>query len=637
MSHIRVDKIHIENFKRIKSLDVNLNSVTALVGGNTSGKSSILQAAQLCVSMMQASFKKLKRSGEVDHHSTLANESVAYRPTETLLSLRHGERANQGKSFGMGYKCTRIENGVAAPPSELSVEVTRGKNANLALTFTGDKALIADLGNRDQPFCIFTPGLSGLALREEWRTRGALDASAMHGDANLYLRTLLDHLLWKDLSEEDVTKWCEGSIDIKDLPKNAPWSVFSRLLDSCYSGARIYIAHDRNRDRYVNVSLRYLEQDCPLDMASTGMLQVIQILAYACFYSPPLLLLDEPDAHLHADSQVRLHQALQGIARETNTRIVLATHSPQFIQLLLDDPQASVVWLDEGNVMKVDPKGLPAIPLLMELGALTVAADAFKPANKVILLTEDSDTEGVKVFAKANGAKDFACLSYHGCKNLSGARHLAVLLCEIRPDVRVVIHRDRDFRTEQEMAFEEGLFENWRHDKGDPPILEIFTHINDVEHSFIQPAHLREVLATEVKPEDVENILKRAIAKERDEITNSIRKARSVVEREIYEPERMKKKIELRKKAGIPDKPPSANGFLPANGVTPLTLEQCHGKTVYRSLLAELHEELKGDSRRFKGMLLKESPHLTNPKWQAALSVKAPKAEAPAQVKKGAV
>ncbi|WP_164707103.1 AAA family ATPase, partial [Pseudomonas viridiflava] len=96
-----------------------------------------------------------------------------------------------------------------------------------------------------------------------------------------------------------------------------------------------------------------LEQTYPLDMASTGMLQIIQILAYACFYEPPLLLLDEPDAHLHADSQTRLHEALRYVVEETGTKILLATHSPQLIQLLLSDKDASVTWLDKGAKVNV--------------------------------------------------------------------------------------------------------------------------------------------------------------------------------------------------------------------------------------------------------------------------------------------
>ena len=231
----------------------------------------------------------------------------------------------------------------------------------------------------------------------------------MHGDANLYLRTLLDHLLHKGMEDRSVKDWCDGKIEIDSLPEKAPWRIFSFLLDKCYPGARVYIKHDREKDRYINVSVSYRDASVALDMASTGMLQVIQILAYSCFYKPPLLLLDEPDAHLHADSQGRLFEALKGLSAEGDIRIVFATHSPQLIQLMLNDPDASIIWLEEGKKVDVGPEGRPAIPLLMELGALTLGAEIFSPGTRTVLLSEDNDTGPVKAFARANGARDFAC------------------------------------------------------------------------------------------------------------------------------------------------------------------------------------------------------------------------------------
>lgn len=246
MVKYRVEKIFVENFKRIKREEIVLQPITALVGGNTSGKSSVLQAAQLCVSLMQASFTEIKK-GKVTRLSTLANEAVSYRPTDVLLTLRHSVPVSeaesvsetesvqtkpvqakpvQTKSFSIGFTCTQIDDNGVETLLQLTVSVTRGKNANLALDYKGDESLIAVLGNRDQPFSIFTPGLSGIPLKEEWRTRGALDAAAMHGDANLYLRTLLDHLLRKDMTADIVTHWCKQKIDLDKLPASAPWSIF---------------------------------------------------------------------------------------------------------------------------------------------------------------------------------------------------------------------------------------------------------------------------------------------------------------------------------------------------------------------------------------------------------------------------
>ena len=94
MSYIEVNKVIVKDFKRIKALEISLSSITALVGGNTSGKSSVLQAAQLGVALAQASFVRTKRNGVVERLGTISNEAVSYRPTDMLLSLRHGEPAS---------------------------------------------------------------------------------------------------------------------------------------------------------------------------------------------------------------------------------------------------------------------------------------------------------------------------------------------------------------------------------------------------------------------------------------------------------------------------------------------------------------------------------------------------------------
>ncbi|WP_413052450.1 AAA family ATPase [Pseudomonas bubulae] len=617
MSYIEVNKVIVKDFKRIKALEISLSSITALVGGNTSGKSSVLQAAQLGVALAQASFVRTKRNGVVERLGTISNEAVSYRPTDMLLSLRHGEPASQSKSYSVGYECTQYDEQDNKLPLALTISILRGKNANLALSFTGDEELLATLGDRDAPFSIFTPGLSGIPIREEWRTRGALDAAAMHGDANLYLRTLLDHLFTQDLSDEIVDEWWE-ELSIDKLPET-PWKTFCTLLDKCYPGSRIYINHDHMKDRYVEVYVRYLEQTYPLDMASTGMLQIIQILAYACFYEPPLLLLDEPDAHLHADSQTRLHEALRYVVEETGTKILLATHSPQLIQLLLSDKDASVAWLDKGAKVNVAVGGRPAIPLLMELGALTVGAEVFMAKNKFILLTEDKDSEFACIFARANGANNFACLSYNGCGNLSGARQLASLICELRPDVKVVIHRDRDFRTVEEMAFEMALARSRMEFEGIDRISEIFTPLNDLEHSFIQPAHLDEVIDF-LGTDELINLVADVVADRRDDLTGKAREARAVISRSLYEPERMKQKKELRAEAGISEKAPNVKKFLPANGKEPVAFEFCHGKTVFKGVLVALHTNIGGDTHDVPGHFLIPSSALRSADWIDAFS-----------------
>lgn len=609
---IRLDQIVVQQFKRIETLTIDLAPVTALVGGNTSGKSSALQAAQLGVSILQAAFRGTRGNGKPDFAGTVANDAVLFRPTQQLLDLRRGDSATQGLGYSITYRGVDLDTNTN---KNITVEVRRGKNANIAITRAGDDDLAAVLANGDQPFSIFTPGLSGIPMREEWRTKGAMDAAVMHGDANLYLRTVLDHLFTRDLDELARTGWRQGR-DIGVLP-NSGWKTFSTLLDRCYQGTRIVVDHDQRHDRYVKVDVETPDTKVTLDMASTGMLQVIQILAYACFYSPPLLLLDEPDAHLHADSQSRLYEALRGIAAETETRILFASHSPQLIQRLMYDPDAAVVWMSEGAKVPVDDAQRPAIPILMTLGALSAGADVFDPARPVILLTEDKLPKPATVLAKANGApENLAVLSYNGCGNLPAARLLANMITDMRPDARIILHRDRDFRTEAEMEFELSTAAAERQRNGVTRITEVFTPLNDVEHSFTQASHLKEVF-NELAPELVDAALTDVLAFKRDDLVNATRVAREQVRSSLYDSPRKRGKPEWAA-SGMPDNPPPVEGFLPANGLAAVSFEHAHGKMLMDGLRPKLHHHVGGASQASNNRIYCTTNHLAAPSWMAA-------------------
>jgi energy-coupling factor transporter ATP-binding protein EcfA2 len=611
---IRLDRIIITDFKRIETLTIDLKPLTALVGGNTSGKSSALQAAQLGVSILQAAFRGFRKNGTPDFAGTVSNDAVLFRPTEHLLSLRRGGGATQNVGFSITYSGFDLD---AEEAREVSVDIRRGKNANIAITRIGDDSFAATLANGDKPFSILTPGLSGIPMREEWRTKGAMDAAIMHGDANLYLRTVLDHLFARDLNEAAKEAWRQGR-EIEVLPESG-WKTFSSLLDVCYPGARVIVSHDQQNDRYVNVDVESPDSRVTIDMASTGMLQVIQIVAYACFYAPPLLLLDEPDAHLHADSQSRLYEALRGVAAETHTRILFASHSPQLIQRLMFDTDAALAWMSEGEKVPVDDAQRPAIPILMTLGALSAGADAFDPARPVILMTEDKLTRPVTALAVANGAPaNLAVLSYNGCGNLPAARLLANMIADIRPDVRIILHRDRDFRTDSEMQFEIATAAAERQRNGVSRVSEVFTPLNDVEHSFAQSNHLNQVF-DEIDPEVINTTILEVTALKRDDLVNAARTARQQISSSLYDVPRKRAKPEWAA-CGMPNANPPISNFIPANGLAPVAFEHTHGKRLTDGLRGAIHHHVGGSSQATEERLYTATDHLTTPSWLAAFN-----------------
>jgi energy-coupling factor transporter ATP-binding protein EcfA2 len=67
--------------------------------------------------------------------------------------------------------------------------------------------------------------------------------------------------------------------------------------------------------------------------------------------SPRLLLIDEPDAHIHPDLQVRFADFLVRVAEKFELQIVVATHSTTLLAALgqFGDTAASVVYLDQSK------------------------------------------------------------------------------------------------------------------------------------------------------------------------------------------------------------------------------------------------------------------------------------------------
>jgi len=67
--------------------------------------------------------------------------------------------------------------------------------------------------------------------------------------------------------------------------------------------------------------------------------------------SENILFLDEPDAHLHPDLQVRLALFLKGLVEENHFRVVLATHSTSFLAAFESYPNVSIEFIATGQTI----------------------------------------------------------------------------------------------------------------------------------------------------------------------------------------------------------------------------------------------------------------------------------------------
>jgi len=101
----------------------------------------------------------------------------------------------------------------------------------------------------------------------------------------------------------------------------------------------------------IRAEYRRVDDGSPLDIASagSGFLQVLMLLAFLNTQGEAVLLLDEPDAHLHMMLQDAIYHELRTAAARQRSQLVVATHSEVVINAV--EPRELCVTLHEPRMV----------------------------------------------------------------------------------------------------------------------------------------------------------------------------------------------------------------------------------------------------------------------------------------------
>ena len=453
-----LETITIERFKNIKKIDLPLENINILVGSNNAGKSSILQSIQFAVAIAQTTsldeFVATKWKSDKLSTSLTANQ-IIYSPIRDIYSLGNG--GSLGQHRNQAIKVIFKEKGSGATAIFL---LRKGRNKNLLTEIEGQTFgnPIRDLNN---PYSIYVPGLSGIPAFEEMKSEGLVRRLAAKGDANSVFR----NILW--LLKQDAVKWNAFVADFKD--------VFTTL--------EIDINFDKLKDEHLNALINYQGKSYPIDAFGTGVLQIVQVLSYIHLHNPKILILDEPDSHLHPSNQRILADKLSEITTRLNFQIIISTHSRHLLDAFRDN--AKVNWISNGEI---NDQPFDFISVLMEIGALDRGDILNKGNLKCVFLTEDARVEKLKTLLLANYfiLAETEIWPYEGCSKLDTAIVLAAFIKKNAPATQVVIHRDKDFLSQQECDEIKA--------KANAAHIEVFFTIGtDIESHFINSNHISKV------------------------------------------------------------------------------------------------------------------------------------------------
>lgn len=614
----KIKSIRLKRFKQLKEFDLEFEDTTVLIGANNAGKSSALQALHFAVAVAQTA--KLVGEGVrwgADKFELSFNPAqLLYSPVADVLSLSHG-----GSLVESAAQQIEIEI-VLTDGATCQLSVRRGRNRNIQVSLRG-RSLGERLMDLSQPFTVYAPGLAGIAKDERYMSPGVVRRVVARGDANLVLRNVLLMIRDEERRERErlIQKLKEGyqkavekhqkglgpapSHWLAELRQyKGPWNRFQSDMQALFPKLNIDIKFDPDRDETINV---FFTQgggpELPIEAAGTSILQASQILSYISLFKPQVLILDEPDSHLHPNNQRALCDLITRLAATRGFRALLSTHSRHVLDSLKD--RAKVVWISCGK--KIDYEVVSTPTMLLELGALD-SVDYFTNRQLTCLLaTEDSKKESILALMALLEANEFPMNGievrpYSGCSKLDSAKVLRSFLRDKAPNVKFILHRDRDYMPNEEAEkLEVGLKAIDAH--------PFITSSSDVENYFLNPAHIAE-LNPNISIQRAQELIDAATAMTREKSIKAL--------------------INIRTETAIKNRnggPAHNAGELAAQAFADYDTDPTRwrrGKLVLNELRSLLHQELKTNA-----LLLKSSTHLKVPELKTIKDAIWPPMDAP--------
>lgn len=302
-----IRSLSLERFKTFKKFEIDFDGTTLLVGANSSGKTTILQAIRLffwCISVCGR-----REAGNVFFKkAVMPFTEFRLIPAHDLRELVYQGTTPNKKSIGI-VLTGKLGNGLA-----LSFRIYSAYSILMAVEPERPTPPILDLPQFEAiaRVPLYIPGFFGVVTKELLAVNARLEELLSSGHHNEVLRNMLLRLKGND----------EGISRLRELMRTE-FKVTS--LDVPFSEKETDFLRAAYAEPNTRISLDFVS-------AGSGFLQVLQILVHTLQNPSPLLLLDEPDAHMHGGLQRSFLSLLRKFADEEDLQVIMASHSETFLR-----------------------------------------------------------------------------------------------------------------------------------------------------------------------------------------------------------------------------------------------------------------------------------------------------------------
>lgn len=376
---MKIKTIRLQRFRQFEDTTFDVGPFNLLVGPNNCGETSLLHAIRAFFLLMHGHVRFEGEPPVAVYHRRFISDAGEIAPTPDIRELWYRQEAGKKLSISITFD-DDIKFSVVVRQQFGQIHVSAddlpaGLTAEQAASYLDTKVA-------------FIPGLVGVLVTEPYATGARRNALATEGRYSEIFRSSLQQL--KEDTPKLVIKineWLEGlfSVTVNTIEFNPQFDEF--------------------------VTVKYAEKNIEFDVVSSGagLQQVIQMLAYVYLSQPRILLIDEPDAHLHSKLQARLGEVFRRVAADLDAQVFLSTHSLD----LIDTFSTNEVLVVDSTQEDVAPIGANAdlVSALVDANVVDVSALSRLLSSKKLVIVEDEDTTILKAIDRAVGGQLFSASS----------------------------------------------------------------------------------------------------------------------------------------------------------------------------------------------------------------------------------
>lgn len=379
-----INKVTLKYFKGFEKQSFHLKDAVVLAGRNNAGKTTLLQAiATWHFAFTEwhkkrgASSAKRRTSVALTRKEFLSVPVQAFKLlwTDTFTALKKEEGGGRGAASPRIMEISLAGKNEEGNPWEHTMEF-RYANSELIYAKPSDPTKFPE----EIAKVVYIPSFSGIEIEEKVHTpeyQEWLIGQGKPGDIirNLLVEASVNKDAWRQLSA-DVEAMFNYRI-LKPQYIGRPF-ILCQYLPGIPKGQG-YGGHPR------------LE----IAGAGSGFLQTLLLLAF--FYARPstVLLVDEPDAHMHMILQKQMYDHLRTVASKSDCQLVVATHS----EVIIDgtDPTKIISFYGTPHLLIEETERDEVREALRHLKSKDIA---LAEQGKVLYVENDSDFSILRAWAE---------------------------------------------------------------------------------------------------------------------------------------------------------------------------------------------------------------------------------------------